>query len=70
MLVLTRRVDEQIVVGDPDNPICTITLVGVQGCGSDAAVRLGVTAPRRVQIHRKEIADRIVAGEPQNGGDR
>ena len=47
MLVLSRKKDEQIVIGDA----ITITVVEVRG----DKVRLGITAPREVPIHRLEV---------------
>ncbi len=50
MLVLTRRVGEQIVIsGD----IC-ITIVAIRG----DRVRLGITAPRETVVDRREIHER------------
>ncbi len=50
MLVLSRRVGEQVVIA---GGIC-ITVVGVEG----GRVRLGVTAPPSVTVDRKEVAER------------
>jgi carbon storage regulator len=50
MLVLTRRVGETIVI-DQD---IRITIVSVRG----ERVRLGITAPRMVQVDREEIHER------------
>ena len=56
MLVLTRSIGEQIVV-----PECevTITVVAVQG----KKVRLGVSAPARLAVHREEVWRRICQQE-------
>ena len=51
MLILTRKVNEALMVGDD----ITITVLGVKG----NQVRLGVTAPRDVAVHREEIYQRI-----------
>ena len=51
MLILTRRVGESLMIG---NEIC-VTVLGLRG----NQVRLGVTAPRDVSVHRQEIFDRI-----------
>lgn len=51
MLVLSRQRDETIMIGDN----VEITVVDVRG----DKVRLGITAPREVQVHRKEVYDAI-----------
>ncbi|MEM8981488.1 MAG: carbon storage regulator CsrA [Pseudomonadota bacterium] len=51
MLILTRKVGESIHIGDE----VEITTLGIKG----NQVRLGITAPKTVSIHRKEIYDRI-----------
>jgi carbon storage regulator len=51
MLVLTRRVGEEIVIaGD-----VRVTVVAVQG----DKVRLGIVAPKEVPVHRQEVYDAI-----------
>ena len=47
MLVLTRRLNQSIKIGDD----VEITVVEVRG----DQVRLGVSAPRDVTVHRKEV---------------
>ncbi|MCO7556166.1 carbon storage regulator [Pseudomonas sp. 1D4] len=51
MLLLTRRVGETIEIGND----IKITVTGIKG----NQVRIGITAPPSVAVHRKEIADRI-----------
>ena len=51
MLVLSRRKDESIIIGDD----VEITIVDVRG----DKVRLGITAPKSVSVHRREIYDTI-----------
>jgi carbon storage regulator CsrA len=53
MLVLSRRVDEALMVGDE----VTVTVLGVKG----NQVRIGINAPRKVAVHREEIYNRIQA---------
>ena len=48
MLVLSRKENEQIVIGDN----IVITVVEIQRGGK---VRLGITAPRDVPVHRQEV---------------
>ena len=50
MLVLTRRVGEEIIIG------ANVRIVVVES--TKGTVRLGVTAPRQIQVDRKEIAER------------
>jgi carbon storage regulator len=51
MLVLSRRKDETIMIGDD----VEITIVDIKG----DTVRVGITAPRSVTVHRKEIYEAI-----------
>ncbi|MCO2560257.1 carbon storage regulator CsrA [Pseudomonas aeruginosa] len=51
MLILTRRVEETLMVGDD----VTVTVLGVKG----NQVRIGVNAPKEVAVHREEIYQRI-----------
>jgi carbon storage regulator len=48
MLVLTRKLNERIMIGDD----IVITLIEVRG---DNSVRIGIEAPRGVKIQREEI---------------
>jgi carbon storage regulator len=47
MLVLTRRAGESVMIGDN----VTITVLEARG----DVIRLGIQAPRDVQVHREEI---------------
>jgi carbon storage regulator len=47
MLVLSRQRDETIMIGDE----IEITVVDIRG----DKVRLGITAPTRIAVHRKEV---------------
>lgn len=51
MLVLSRQRDETIMIGDS----IEITVVDIRG----DKVRLGINAPRSIQVHRKEVYDAI-----------
>jgi len=57
MLVITRREGEEIVIGDPRNPIGVVRIASVKG----ERVRVAFDFPRDVEIHRREIADQIIA---------
>jgi carbon storage regulator len=63
MLVLTRKVGEHITIGN--NVIVTIVQIG-QG-----RVRIGFTAPKEVEIMRKEVKDFLLANptEKRKGKD-
>ena len=49
MLVLRRKVNQSIVIGDN----IRVVVVGVEG----DHVKIGVQAPRDVTVHRSEIVD-------------
>jgi len=51
MLILTRRIGESLMIGDE----VKITVLGVRV----NQVRVGVSAPKSVSVHREEIYDRI-----------
>jgi len=51
MLVLSRQRDESIMIGDD----VEITIVDIRG----DKVRLGITAPKHIPVHRREIYDAI-----------
>lgn len=53
MLALTRRPGEEIVIGDPANPLGVIRIVEIHG----DKVRLSFDFPREVKINRRELAD-------------
>lgn len=51
MLVLTRKVNQSIVIGD-DIEVVVLEVRGEQ-------VRIGVRAPKAIAVHRKEIYEQI-----------
>jgi len=53
MLALTRRVGEEVVIGDPDSPLGMIRVVEIHG----DKVRLAFDFPRETQINRRELAE-------------
>lgn len=55
MLVLSRKRDESIVIAGN----ITVTVVDIRG----DKVRLGITAPAEVPVHRREVYDAIKRDE-------
>lgn len=51
MLILTRKTDESLLIGDD----VEITVLSVRG----GQVKLGVKAPKEISVHRQEIYQRI-----------
>jgi carbon storage regulator len=51
MLILTRRVGETLRIGDD----VSLTVLAIHG----NQVRIGITAPKTVPVHREEIYQRI-----------
>ncbi|HUT28847.1 MAG TPA: carbon storage regulator CsrA [Sedimentisphaerales bacterium] len=51
MLVLSRQKDESIMIGEN----VEVTIVDVRG----DKVRLGITAPKEIPVHRREVYDAI-----------
>ena len=61
MLVLSRQVDETIMIGDD----IEITIVDIRG----GKVRVGINAPREIAVHRKEVFDAIQKENTQQRKD-
>jgi carbon storage regulator len=62
MLVLTRRLNESILIGDE----IEIQVVQIRGSGDQAVIRLGIKAPKHVTVLRKEVYDEVVAANRQS----
>ena len=58
MLILTRRINETLNIGDD----IQVSVLGIKG----NQVRIGINAPRDVQVHREEIYRRIKREETGN----
>lgn len=51
MLVLTRKVEESILIGDN----IEIRVLQVKSSGKSASIRIGIIAPEGVRVLRKEV---------------
>lgn len=56
MLVLTRKTGEAIQIGDE----VTVEVLEMRG----GRVRLGITAPNSIGVHRSEMVFKVSAGGP------
>lgn len=56
MLILSRRVGETLLIGDS----IAVTVLGVRG----NQVRIGITAPPTVAVHRQEVVERAATPLP------
>lgn len=56
MLVITRREGEEVVIGDPRNPLGVVRIASIKG----DRVRVAFEFPRSVEVHRREVATQIV----------
>jgi len=61
MLVITRREGEEVVIGDPRNPIGIVRIASIKG----DRVRIAFEFPRTIDVHRREVADQILEEQPQ-----
>lgn len=65
MLILSRHTNETIIIGE--NGDISVTVVDVRG----DKVRLGISAPTHVPVHRKEIYETIQVqqnSQPERNG--
>lgn len=63
MLVLTRRVGESIMIGGEGMPLITITVLKIVTELKNRereCLRIGITAPGEVFVHREEIYYRML----------
>ncbi len=60
MLVLSRQRDQTIIIGDD----IEITVVDIRG----EKVRLGISAPPHIPVHRKEVYDSIKNSDVSGSG--
>ena len=52
MLILTRKVNETLMVGDD----VSVTVLGIKG----GQIRIGINAPREIPVHRQEVYEKIM----------
>lgn len=64
MLVITRREGEEVVIGDPSNPIGVVRIAAIKG----DRVRIAFDFPRNIDVHRREVANQIVSGQAADPG--
>lgn len=51
MLIVTRVINESLMIGDD----VVVTVLGIR----EGNIRLGISAPRHVSVHREEVYERI-----------
>ena len=59
MLILSRKIGESLIISDD----MKVTVLGVKG----NQIRIGVSAPREVAVHREEIYNRILREREVDG---
>ena len=64
MLVITRKEGEEVVIGDPSNPIGVIRIASIKG----DRVRVALDFPREIAVHRREVAIEIAKSGPAIAG--
>ena len=57
MLILTRSTGESLMIGDD----VSITVLSTRG----GQVKIGIHAPREIEVHREEVYERIKAERAQ-----
>ena len=55
MLVLSRKAEESMYIGED----IKITILDIRG----GQVRIGISAPEDIKIHREEVYNRISSGD-------
>jgi carbon storage regulator len=64
MLVITRREGEEVVIGNPSEPIGVIRIASIKG----DRVRIALDFPREIAVHRREVASEIAKSGPTIAG--
>ncbi len=60
MLVVTRREGEEVVIGDPRNPIGIVRIASIRG----DRVRIALDFPKEIEVNRREVANQILDEQP------
>jgi len=63
MLVITRREGEEVVIGRPEDPMGVVRVCAIKG----DRVRIAFEFPREIDVHRREIAEQIIAENARQG---
>ena len=58
MLILSRKVNQSLMIGDD----VSVTVLSIKG----GQIRIGISAPRDIAVHRQEIYERI---RQERGGE-
>ena len=58
MLILTRHIGEMVMIGDE----VQVKILAVKG----GQVRIGISAPKSVAVHRQEVYERIKDGQARH----
>lgn len=61
MLVLTRKTNESIMIGDE----IEVTVIDIRG----DHVKIGISAPRAISVHRKEVYEAIRREKSESGAN-
>lgn len=74
MLVLTRKINERILArieeGTPIGSFIEIKVLEIQHSREGGRVRLGISAPDNVTVHRDEIWAKITQEENNQQGEK
>jgi carbon storage regulator CsrA len=67
MLVLSRKVEEAIIITIPDGRKIRLQVTSMRSNGSPlpptTKVRIGIDAPRDVMVHREEVQREVERGQ-------
>ncbi|MBM4110166.1 MAG: carbon storage regulator [Planctomycetes bacterium] len=65
VLVITRHVGEEVIIGNPAAPLGTIRIAAIKG----DRVRIAFDFPREMPVHRSEVAKEILEEQQQRRTD-